>query len=74
MRSFAHWCALGHEEIGYKHFGHELCPLCRMINERDNLADERDDLLIRLDGYRAAEEVRGSGGRTHTAHTKKGDR
>ena len=33
MKSYPHWCALDHEEIGHSDSEHEECPLCRVKNE-----------------------------------------
>ena len=40
MDRYAHMCRSDHVEIGHNDSEHELCPLCRMQNERDALAEK----------------------------------
>jgi hypothetical protein len=39
---YAHFCADGHQPIGHNDSEHELCPLCRALNEIEALEDEID--------------------------------
>ena len=42
--TYAHMCRMDHVEIGHNDSEHELCPLCRMQNERDALAERAERL------------------------------
>lgn len=44
MNAYAHMCRMDHEEIGHNDSEHEDCPLCRMQNERDVLAERCEKL------------------------------
>jgi hypothetical protein len=46
MYSYPHMCNCDHIEIGHADTEHELCPLCRMINQRDELMHMNRSLRI----------------------------
>lgn len=48
MNAYAHMCRMDHEEIGHNDSEHEDCPLCRMQNDRDALAERCEKLLEAL--------------------------
>lgn len=42
---FPHLCRDGHQEIGHRDSEHELCPMCRVINQRGDLLSALVDVL-----------------------------
>jgi len=67
--SYAHMCRDEHIEIGHNDSEHELCPLCRAINERDTAFQRGQQAMAEKYeivgyGYRYPDGVRfGTGGR-----------
>lgn len=36
-KQYAHMCRDGHQQIGHNDSEHERCPLCRVMDERDEV-------------------------------------